>query len=195
MAVENVYDDSFTITFKEGQRFKEKLQLGALNVLAQAGTFNSIVCTGVGGYILSSKWYFKSFDDTGPEAFTANFLIPENYEEGTDVVVHIGWISAETSGTKQVRWQCGVQRKAVGDNMQTAGELTWVTPQNITPPTTWGVRAEATFTITGTNYKKGDAISVIIFRDAGNAADTAVGDSFVNSIDVELTCNKIGGSM
>ena len=40
-----------------------------------------------------------------------------------------------------------------------------------------------------------DIISIVIFRDADNGADTYTGDSYINAAGFEYTANKLGSAM
>ena len=181
-------------------RLKKTLQLFPYDFVSQAGTYNSIVCAAAGASVLAGRFHFKSFDDGvgggQPEACNMNFTIPEDFDESTtDIIVRFTWVAAEISGTEQVRWQCGIIRKAIGADMSAAAGEVYATPQNITPPTTLWARAEATFTITNGDFARGDDICIIIFRDADNAADNADGDAYVGIVSIEYVANRMGGSM
>ena len=175
-----------------GGRFTQKVQSAADNISGQAGTYNSIVCAAAEDTVLGSKFYNKSFDDTIEEAVVLNFVLPDNYEDGTDIDLTFAWAAVATTG--DVRWQCGIAKVTAGEDYSAASE-TYATPVDITVPGTQYDRADKTFTFTGSSLVKGDVICVIIFRDANNAADTATGDALINFVSLECINNTLGGTV
>lgn len=192
MAIEYIFDDSVTIGFKEGQRFKGKVQYAADNIAGQAGTYNSIVCAAAADTVLGSAFHFKDFDDTIEEATVMNIVIPDGYEDGTDIDINFAWAAVATTG--DVRWQCGIAKVTAGDDY-TAATQTYATPVDVTVPGTQYDRANQSFTFTGSALVKGDVITIIIFRDAANAADTATGDAYINCVSLDYICDTLGGSV
>lgn len=173
-------------------RVKKVIQFFPYNMGAIADTYNGIVCGAAGLGSLNGA-YFKTFDDGQAvgtaEATNMQLILPGDYVDGTDIEIKFAWC---TGGVENVvRWQAGLL--AVSDtDTYSPGTYVWGTPQDITVPGVVWERDTATFTISGTGIVKGDDVSVVVFRDADNAADTFVGDAYVAVVAIKYTSDRIG---
>jgi len=143
-----------------------------------AATYNTIICGAAGTSISVNTWNTVDFDQTSPEAAILHFQIPAEYDAGTDISVEIHWASLATAG--DCRWQLGVL--AVGGNESYVGAISFQTPINTTAQGTAGDRNSTKFTVTGTGFEPEDDVALIIFRDAGNLADTMASDANLLSV-------------
>jgi len=158
-----------------------------------AGTYNGVSCLAAGLGSLNGM-YFKTFDDGQgagqAEATNILFRLGPNYIDGEDITVILPMTVGGTS-TNDVRWQCGSAKISEGDTFSPATYV-WATPQNVAGPGTTWEKKDVTFTLDGTGLAAGDCISIVVFRDADNGADTYVGDAYLASICVRYPMEQVG---
>ena len=172
-------------------RVTRDIYLNAYNLWWLAATYNGVNCA---ASWLASLWgmvYLKTYDDW-QWAGTAEdsigwFILPEDYENWTDVSVVITRCTWWTSGV--VRRQCWLQNVSVWDSYVLTE--TYATPVNVTVPWVARQRIDTTFTFTGTAFEALDELNIVVFREADDAWDTYSGDAYTSCIDIRYISNKL----
>lgn len=169
------------------------IQFYPYNIGGLAGTYNGVAC-GASGLGSLNGIYFKTFDDGSgagtAEAANISFDLPTDYVDGTDLLICFD-MTVGTTATTDVRWQCGETHVSDGDTFSPS-TYTWATPQNVAGPGTSWERKNVNFTLSGTGMLKGDEVSVVIFRDATNAADTYTGDAYFSDVKIRYLSDRVG---
>jgi len=171
-------------------RYKHLINNTAYNMYPYGSTYNGITTSTAGATTLDSKWYCRSFDDGIPESCLVTFELPANYEAGTDIDVHVHWTASSTVGGMAY----GVGLLCVGDGGVLNGTETYVTG-SVTAPAVAYELSTINATFVGTGFVAGNSVSVILYRNPSDVADTMFGDALVISASVEVTANKLGGDV
>ena len=125
------------------------------------------------------------------EQLYGSFEIPHNYKEGTDLVLHVHWLTT-TTNIGNVKWQVDYWRV----DMTT---ITTVpsTPLNIVAlgaadGTAWkNNRIDAT-TVSGANIKIGDQVAFRLYRNPTDAQDTYPDDACVITFGIHYQIDTLG---
>ena len=119
---------------------------------------------------------FFDFDAASDEAIQINIPFPDEWDKST-IKIKIYWTTATTAGTGDVVWGVNARAFSNDDPIDTAwGTSQTVTDSFIAADDLHITDATPAVTIAGTPAM-GDMISIQIYRDADNAADTYTQDA------------------
>lgn len=124
----------------------------------------------------SSRWIEWLFDAATDEHIVCSFTMPQDYVSAPVLKVQFKMTSA-TSGS--VVWVCQVMAVTPGDATDLDAEV-FAAANSVTEavPATAGYLDEASITLTNADsVAAGDRVTLLLFRDANNAADDAAGDA------------------
>jgi hypothetical protein len=111
--------------------------------------------------------------------FYINLKLPSTYIAGTDIRVIMPF-STLTGGAGNVHIGCGLaQPIGAGGGFGSETETEWLTQQVAMGAGT--AVTDATFTFDGTTLSPGDDLSVMVYRNPGNAEDT-LNDTIYNPV-------------
>lgn len=131
---------------------------------------------------LNSRSRLQIFSGTGgANGCFVNTILPNYYVAGNSITVTCVFTTNGTGGN--VRFYVGLNKPTAGNLFQGAAGDEW---QNYTFAAQTGFPVvQHTFTFLGTNLSAGEPISVMVYRDPGDAADTFTGDAYINTINIE----------
>lgn len=179
-----------TLSFTGTAKRRGCVCLPATLFTGNAATYNTIACSAAGGAVVGNAWAAATFDATTPEAIIVNATVPTDYIAGDSFAVNIAWAAVATTGV--CRWQGGV---IAVDNDEAFNQAhTFATPVNTTVSSTSTGRNVTQLSFSGTGVNPGSSIAIVIFRDAGNGADTMAGDAYVANVGFIYLKGAIGDS-
>jgi len=128
---------------------------------------------------------FLAYSGTGSTVFNAsvNFRIPKDYLRNARFKV----IYTSATNANNIRWQFIITNKAIGQDLATQTE----TGLGVTVPavTQYNV-AETPWIVPTTSFAMGDTVSIRVYRDPSNAADTANVDAYIQGLIFEYEGSK-----
>jgi hypothetical protein len=155
-----------------------------------AGTFNGVAYGAASNTsVLTSRWWFCNFSASGSptakrNAVSMSFHLPYDYIDGTDIKVRLHWTSSEVdAGSETVDWIVGVTRQngtALGGESETEYITDAAALTSVAGEFPHIVGAKTTFS--GTNFTNGEAMAIVVARDAG--ADSADDISYLCVVEV-----------
>lgn len=145
-------------------------------------TWNGTTVGSTGTSVLGERWLFNSFSGiVGADGCFDNFDLPESYTAGNDIKVILNVTADSTGGDS--KWFIGLTRPdgsglfgSVGDENETE----WLS-DTVTHTLNWPVLTP-TVVFDGTNLNPGDPISIKVYRDPGDVADTDTATAYLNSM-------------
>jgi hypothetical protein len=140
--------------------------------------------------ITGMKVYSFSGTNSTPDELFGIFEIPHDYEEGTDLSVHVHW-AAENDTVADVKWQCSY---SLADNLALfpAGQL--ITKVVSTIGKDKHLITGLDPDISGVGLKIGAIVCCRLFRDATDPADTYTGGARLLSFGVHYQSDTLGSS-
>lgn len=141
--------------------------------------------------LLSGYTKVLAFDDNIEEEVFGNFLMPDDYENGSDLQTSLLW-SPSDNAAGNIVWVT-VFDLIRPNSGGTIGGTPITLPTTVpTPSNNQELISTPGTTVPGTGFEKGDLINFRFFRDATNVADTYVADAFVSVLLVNYTSNAMG---
>jgi hypothetical protein len=124
------------------------------------------------------------------EAYTS-FHVPEDWQDETDIKVHIHWAPTNTGGGNVV-WQITYSATAsnVGELITAAGITLSTT--DASGGTTDALLESPDMTISGANIEHEDMLGIRLFRDSTDPDDSYTADASAVWIEFEYQSNKLG---
>lgn len=186
--------DNGSITLYGNARVKKFLEYYPYNIGGISGTYNGVSCAASGLASLNGM-YFKSYDDgqgAGQcEASNLQFVLPSDYEDGTNITITFAWTVGGTTGN--VVWGAGYADVTNTDTFSPQ-TYTWMSSTEAVAGTAWE-RQDKSFEFDGTGLASRDILSIVVYRDADNGADTYSGDAYINAAGFEYTANVLGSTI
>lgn len=191
--LEQISIKSTGIQFYNGCIKTKKIGKYGYDCAGSAGTYNSRVLDAATLAILSSRWLMLAFNDgsgstTGGAAVTT-FIIPADYQSGTNITLNVDWVNANTSGDAVLN--VGFLSKTTNEDLTTAS--TYLTKQTVTTNGTAYAITTTTFTLTpNTTFHAGDELNIVFYRDGDDAGDNLSGNLLLSTISINYSSNILG---
>jgi hypothetical protein len=131
-----------------------------------------------------------AFDGTATtEQVSSTRELNHNYKEGTDLSFHIHWVPVNNNAGN-VKWQLEYWiTDGDGPTVRASGTLTVTAAAS---GTAWDTTLSVFGTVTGTTFKIGDQISLRLFRDPTDVADTYASDAAVKTYGYHYQIDTLG---
>jgi len=154
----------------------------AYNILADAGTFNSVPCDASTASVLHDRWYFRAFSSTNnaSAACQVTTMLPESYDTSKDLKVEIKGSYNDGVGGDLVLG-CGLTVDATnfGDNTDTTYQAGTNT---LAADTNWVIWTKI-FTFSNTLISSKEPIAIVVYRNVENGSGDTLGSTFyINNI-------------
>jgi len=142
--------------------------------------------------VLNDITFVYSFKKNADECVLNALQMPNDYEEGTDVIVNIIWGPADTD-TGNVKWDVKYNLVDDGDNIATAA--TTLTLLQAGPGVTEQRVTTGDFTIPGASILKSTLINLQVERNGSDGTDTYNNDAYLCAAIVQYTKNTLGSAL
>ena len=180
-ALENVAVDDLWIM----RTFNTTLDIKyAYNFVADAGTFNWLVCQASWSAMLSDRRSLQSFTawNNDNNVMQVNFKLPKNYIAGRNVTARLSFTYLDASGWV-IDWTGGMTRNATKYDWDASTEY-----KNNTftaSVTTDRDRKTHDFEFNWANFVAWDEVSFILYRDTSNGGVDTLGSTvYVNQVEL-----------
>lgn len=130
-----------------------------------------------------------SFKKNVDETLIVESELPNDYEDGTDIILHIDWCPT-TTGTNNVVWQITYNTFGIGGLINSSG--TQDTKTEAALGVAYAHQETNIFVISGLGVTTNTHLTMNIGRIGSNVADTYDASALVYSIHIEYIVNKIG---
>lgn len=177
-------EEDGTVKFNGAATVWDDINMGAVSLGAGASAPDLITLGGGGNTIL-----VRGFDGNAiAEQLFDDIEITHGYKEETDIVCHVHWMPT-TTNAGDVKWQLtyawtnrtgGLPSETTISVVQAAGGVAWV-PHRADFPA-----------ISGTGKGIGSHLSIRLFRDPTDAADTYPDDAALQSFGVHYEIDTVG---
>jgi hypothetical protein len=157
----------------------------AYDFVGASGTWNGNTIGAVGSTEYDDRWRVASFAGTGqPDGFYINFRLDNQYTAGTNIRVEFDFATLVGAGGGNAHFAVGLcEPETVNNNFGSETTTTYITQDIAVQPGDRIATYSATFS--GTNLEPGDQISILVYRDPGNAGDTNNETLYVSTILIE----------
>jgi hypothetical protein len=157
----------------------------AFDFVGASGTWNGVSVASVGATEWVDRWRVASFaGNGGADGFYINFKLSSEYTAGTDLRVVFDFAPLTGGGGGNAHFGVGVcEPRTVNNNFGDETTTTYITQDIAVQPGDRIATYNAVFS--GTNLEPLDQISVVVYRDPGNAGDTNNDTLYVSTIIIE----------
>ena len=157
------------------------------DIIADGGTFNSITFNPATPSILSDRWPFYQYNDSGSQASQrivtqTETALPDDYKNGTDIRIRFIWTNTDTSGDAE--WVVGVTQMTSGDVLSNDTDTVYTaSTETATAGTGFESIMSQQTTFNGSTLTSGEPISIIIYREGGG--DTIASSCYLYAVELQ----------
>ena len=144
--------------------------------------------TGVGD--ANGKFQTLNFDPNIDENADFSFKMPGNYEAGTNVVIELVWMSADTTASHEAVFTADYWAVADSEDLDSATLSGSPVSGTFTDSTTAGARNTHSLTLISPTIAPEDVVNIRLTRDADNVADDCVNDGQILQVNVQFYVNS-----
>jgi len=164
------------------------------NVYGYSGTYNGITTNATSLSVVGSQYLTQVFTNTGgfnpqPKSFITTFVIPEDYEQNSDLKIILNWSSDSTGGA--INFGVGIAPIKTGDVYNTPN-YTYVDNNYSEGTVSNYEKIQTEITFTSVSLNKGDELGVVVYNNFNDAGNTSTGIPYVSSIVLKYVSDKLG---
>lgn len=159
---------------------------------ARTTKLHSISCTELAdgtsppGTGFAGATFYRDFDPSTNEALYGHFVLPNDYESGTNLTVNVNW-APDNTDTGSVMWALTRDFTNDGDLITGATATLFLSAASGTT----NAKTTASSTFSASAAVPGTNLAFIFSRAANNASDTFTGNARLLSLSIEYTANTI----